>query len=471
MVQLYTHTFGQEVKDIKKLPGAGSNRQYFRIYGQDGSTCIGVKGDNPEENHTFLALAEHMYHKGLSVPKIYAVSEDKVMYLQEDLGDTTIFDLIKTAKMEGNAWNSKVTSLLHTILSELPKIQFLCADGFDFNNCYREKDFTSMNIRWDLNYFKYCFLKLTGITFDELKLEDDFNRLEEVLLSSYDRKNTNSFLYRDFQSRNVLIKDNKPYYIDFQGGYKGPFYYDIASFLWQVRAEYPEELRYSLLDTYYKALQPYYNIDAATFNNNLEHYIVFRLLQVLGAYGYRGLHEHKSMFITPITQALKEIIKFNEGSYLHQLLTQVASLPQFQEHPTEGQLVVRVTSFSYKKGIPEDYSGNGGGFVFDCRAPLNPGRYPEYKSMTGLDKQVIDFLESTDSMPSFIRNVYGLVDPAVETYLNRGFTSLMINCGCTGGQHRSVYCAQHVADHLADKYPNAKIILTHREQGIYKEYN
>lgn len=471
MISLYTQTFGQEPKEVKKLAGAGSNRQYYRITGHDGLTVVGVKGDDLRENHSFVALARQMYGKGLSVPRIIAVSDDESIYLQEDLGSTSLYDLIERAKKNNDAWNDSLSALLHAIMHDLPRIQFLTADGFDFENCYREKVFCDMSIRWDLNYFKYCFLKLTGITIDELKLEAEFDQLEQTLLSTADMAEAHCFLYRDFQSRNVMVKDGKPYYIDFQGGYRGPFYYDVASFLWQARAAYPEALREALLDTYIEALHPFYPIDGATFRENLSHYVFFRMIQVLGAYGLRGLHEKKTMFITPIARTLTELLKFGHYPYIHSLLEQVAALPQFQPPTSQGKLVVRVSSFSYKKGIPDDYSGNGGGFVFDCRAPHNPGRYAEYKNLTGLDQPVIDFLESNSSMPDFIQHVYALVDPAVETYLSRGFTSLMVSFGCTGGQHRSVYCAQHLADHLSAKYPDARIILNHREQGMYNEYN
>lgn len=471
MVQLYTKTFGQKPIEVKRLSGAGSNRQYYRITGSNGSTVIGVIGENQKENHAFLALAKQMYAKGLNIPKVIAATDDEMIYIQEDLGDTSIYDLIEKGKKEGDPFNGNVIETLQKIISDLPKIQFETAEGFDFSNCSREQEFCPMVIRWDLNYFKYCFLKLTGLHIDEMKLEAEFNLLEKALLDAADMEHTKSFLYRDFQSRNVMIKDGEPFYIDFQGGYRGPFYYDVASFLWQARAAYPEDLRNSLISSYLKALQPYYIIEESEFKKNLRHFVFFRLLQVLGAYGFRGLHEHKTMFIAPIAQALSQLLKFEEYPYIHSLIADASALPQFQQQPAKGRLVVRITSFSFKKGIPEDYSGNGGGFVFDCRAPHNPGRYAEYKKLTGLDQPVIDFLESTDSMPNFLRNVYGLVEPAVETYISREFTSLMVNFGCTGGQHRSVYCAQHLADHLATKYPEAKIILTHREQGIYKEYN
>lgn len=470
MIQLYTQTFGQKPNEVKQLSGAGSNRQYYRLVGSEGNSVIGVIGENQKENHAFLAIAKQMYSKGIKVPKILAVSADEMIYLQEDLGDISIFNLIDKAKKDDHPWDADITGLLHQIMRDLPKIQFETASGFDFTNCVRESVFSPMVIRWDLNYFKYCFLKLTRLPIDEMKLEEEFFLLENALMSAFD-VDAKTFLYRDFQSRNVMIKDNKPYYIDFQSGYHGPLYYDVASFLWQARAAYPNDLRESLVDTYLESLQQYYKIDKEDFKQKLQYYVFFRLLQVLGAYGFRGLYEHKTMFIAPIAQALSQLLELNLYPYLHSLLTEVAQLPQFAPQPTMGRLTVRITSFSYKKGIPEDYSGNGGGFVFDCRAPHNPGRYAEYKKLTGMDQPVIDFLESNDSMPQFMRNVYGLVDPAVETYISREFTSLMVNFGCTGGQHRSVYAAEHLAQHLAEKYPEARIILKHREQGVNREYN
>ena len=428
--ELYIQTFGQEPLEVKKLSGAGSNRQYYRIVGSDGHTVVGVKGDDKRENHSFVMLARQMHGKGLNVPEVFAVSADETIYLQEDLGSTSLYDVIVQTKKNTDEWNGNLKDLLESVMRDLPRIQFLTADGYDFENSCREKVFCDMSIRWDLNYFKYCFLKLTGVTVDEIRLEQEFDLLSQTMLSAADMCQTQSYLYRYFQSRNVLVKDGKPYYIDFQGGHCGPVYYDVASFLWQARAGYPESLREALIDTYVESLQPFMKIDGATFRANLAHFVFFRLLQVLGAYGLRGLHEKKTMFITPIAKTLSELLKFESYPYIHSLLEQVY-----------------------------------------CRAPNNPGRYDEYKKLTGLDQPVIDFLENNSTMPEFIQHVYGLVDPAVETYLSRGFTSLMVNFGCTGGQHRSVYCAQHLADHLAEKYPEAKIVLNHREQGISEEYN
>lgn len=471
MLELFRHLFGESPVSVKQLTGAGSNRDYYRLTSSDGKSVIGVRGVNPKENHAFLTIGRQMSEKGIAVPNIISVSTDETCYLQEDLGDISLYSLIEKSKKEGRGWDENLVNILHNVMQDLPHIQFETANGFDFSNCVREEVFSSMTIRWDLNYFKYCFLKLTGIEFDEMRLEKVFMELEDSLLSISESITVPTFLYRDFQSRNVMIYENKPYYIDFQGGYNGPIYYDVASFLWQTRAAYPESLRKSLIDTYLESLTHYYNINKNQFIESLNLFVYFRLLQVLGTYGYRGLHEHKTIFVEPIIQTLQQIINLNKFAYITEILSKVAELPQFKQQNMKDSLIVRITSFSYKKGIPEDYSGNGGGFVFDCRATYNPGKYPEYKQLTGLDQPVIDFLESEESMLNFISHVFSIVDPAVETYIKRGFSSLMVNFGCTGGQHRSVYCAQHLAEHLATKFTKAKILLCHREQNIEKHYN
>jgi len=532
--QLYKTFFGQEPARIKLLSGSGSNRRYYRLWHgmePDAGSVIGVIGENQKENHAFLALASQMLKQGLSVPRVFIASEDEMRYLQQDLGTVSLYDIISKTESRTEA-----EPLLKQVMHDLPGLQFRTAKDFDFkNNCTREPRFCGQTIRWDLNYFKYCFLKLTGIPFDEMQLEAEFEKLTTALLDCNSEDEKWGFFYRDFQSRNVMVDEGKPVYIDFQGGYEGPIYYDVASFLWQTRANFAPELREELLTDYVDALQDYQTMSTRVFRHRLRVFVFFRLLQVLGAYGFRGLYEKKTMFQTPIRQTLRQLVNmtekdsepafrnctlkagqnatltalFGEGfidgnwgpddsagcnisddgfmdetqpaidrfeleedcPYLCQLLREIVQLEMFKEPATDGQLTVRITSFSYKKGIPTDYSGNGGGFVFDCRAPHNPGRYAEYKELTGLDQPVIDFLEGNPEMPAFVQNVYNLVDPAVETYLRRGFTSLMVSFGCTGGQHRSVYAAQHLADHLAQKYPAAHIVLEHREQQIYQEYN
>lgn len=336
----------------------------------------------------------------------------------------------------------------------------------DFSYCYPLAEFNRRSILWDLNYFKYCFLKTTGLEFQENLLEDDFEHMADALPQIQPQV----FMYRDFQSRNVMLREGKPYFIDFQGGRKGPFYYDVASFLWQAKANYPDSLRQELIDEYLDALQPYHTIGKEQFLATLRHFVLFRTLQVLGAYGFRGYFEKKAHFIQSVPYAIENLRQlletdFPEYPYLCLVLRKLTELPQFASVRNRRKLTVRVMSFSYKKGIPEDPSGNGGGYVFDCRAVHNPGKYEQYKQLTGRDKPVIDFLEQDGEILRFLEHVDALVDAHVQRFLERGFTNLSICFGCTGGQHRSVYSAEHVARHLNEKF-GVRIQLIHREQHI-----
>ena len=302
--------------------------------------------------------------------------------------------------------------------------------------------------------------------FQEDRLEDDFQKMSDVLL----RDTSPTFLYRDFQSRNVMIKDGEPWFIDFQGGRKGPVYYDVASFLWQAKANYPEDLRNELLADYLQALRKYTEVDEEHFFSQLRHFVLFRTLQVLGAYGFRGYFEKKPHFIQSVPFAinnLRQLLKndYPEYPYLCSVLRELTGLTQFRDDIQKRMLEVKIVSFAYKKGIPNDPSGNGGGFVFDCRAINNPGKYERYNHFTGLDEPVIRFLEEDGEITQFLEHVYTIVDASVKRYLDRGFTNLMISFGCTGGQHRSVYSAQHLAEHLHSKF-GVKVDLTHREQNI-----
>ena len=461
--KLYRAYTGVPAKNITELPSAGSNRRYFRLTG--AQKMVGVYGTSVDENKAFLYMAEHFRKNGLPVPEVYIVSEDSTCYLQEDLGDTLLFQAIEKGRATG-VFSEKEKELLRKTIRLLPAIQFAGAEGFDFSRCYPQVEFNQRSVLWDLNYFKYCFLKATGIEFQEDKLEDDFQKMCDVLL----RGSFATFMYRDFQSRNVMIKGGQPWFIDFQGGRKGPFYYDIASFLWQAKAKYPDSLRKELLQEYIGALREYQPIDEPYFYSRLRHFVLFRTLQVLGAYGFRGYFEKKPHFIQSVPYAianLRELLKeeYPEYPYLSKVLHELTELKQFADDLNKNQLTVRVMSFSYKKGIPEDPTGNGGGYVFDCRAVHNPGKYERYKSLTGLDEPVIAFLEEDGEILHFLDNVYALVDASVKRYMERGFSNLSVCFGCTGGQHRSVYSAQHLAEHLNRKF-GVKVELVHREQNI-----
>lgn len=463
LAQLYQSYTGEAPTSIEPLPGAGSNRKYFRLKGKE--SLIGVYGTSTEENRAFIYMARHFSQKGLPVPRILAEAADQSAYLQDDLGDISLFQFIKQGRESGN-FSDEETNILKRTIRLLPQIQFEGSKDMDFSYCYPLATFNHRSVLWDLNYFKYCFLKATGLEFQENLLEDDFERMADTLLQIEPQV----FMYRDFQSRNIMIREEKTYFIDFQGGRKGPFYYDVASFLWQAKANYPDSLRQELLDDYLDALRPYHAIDKEQFLTTLRHFVLFRTLQVLGAYGFRGYFEKKAHFIQSVPYAIENLRQlletdFPEYPYLCLMLRKLTELPQFASIRNRRKLTVRVMSFSYKKGIPEDPSGNGGGYVFDCRAVHNPGKYEQYKQLTGRDKPVIDFLEQDGEILQFLEHVDALADAHVQRFLERGFTNLSICFGCTGGQHRSVYSAEHVAHHLNEKF-GIRIRLIHREQHI-----
>ena len=465
--KLYCTYTGHEPEAIEELPSSGSNRRYFRLTGTP--TLIGVSGTSLEENQAFLYMADHFRKKGLPVPQVVAKSDNDAFYLQEDLGDTLLFNAIEKGR-KTSVFDEEEKQLLRKTMRLLPAVQFSGADGMDFSYCYPQSEFNSRSILWDLNYFKYCFLKATGMEFQEDRLEDDFQKMSDVLL----RSSSATFMYRDFQSRNVMIKDGEPWFIDFQGGRKGPFYYDIASFLWQAKAKYPDSLRQELLQEYIEALRKYQPIDEPYFYSQLRHFVLFRTLQVLGAYGFRGYFEKKPHFIQSVPYAignLRELLKeeYPEYPYLCKVLRELTGLKQFTDDLKKRQLTVKVMSFAYKKGIPDDPTGNGGGYVFDCRAVNNPGKYERYKLFTGLDEPVITFLEEDGEILRFLDHVYALVDASVKRYMERGFSNLSVCFGCTGGQHRSVYSAQHLAEHLNKKF-GVKVELVHREQNIERTF-
>ena len=464
---LFQTCTGQQAEHIQALPSSGSNRRYFRLQSASRS-LMGVVGNNPEENRAFLYLSRHFREKGLPVPEVVAVSEDQMAYLQEDLGTSGLFEAVAPGREKGS-YSEEETRLLCQALEELPRLQFAGAEGLDWQQCMYEA-FNARMVDFDLNYFKYCFLKATGLEFNEERLQDDFERLKANLLM----EESNTFMHRDFQARNIMIKDGKPWIIDFQGGRRGPIYYDVASFVWQARSRFPEATKKKLLEAYLKALRQFQEVDQAHFYSRLRLFVLFRTLQVLGAYGFRGLFERKAQFISSIPPAMDNLrgllqTPFTDYPYLNSLLEQIVALPRFRETVPEepGKLLVHIYSFSLKKGVPEDLTGNGGGYVFDCRAIHNPGKYERYRKSTGMDADVIRFLEEDGEVTTFLESVYKLVDAHVQRFLERGFTHLQVSFGCTGGQHRSVYCAEHLAAHLKAKF-DIPILVTHRERNIEK---
>ena len=461
---LFFEATGKKAGEQTALTASGSNRRYYRIESEDKTTSlIGVQGTSRDENHAFLYMAEHFMKKGLNVRKVLAVSDDEMNYVQQDLGNVLLFDYIAEGRKTG-VFSAPEKEMLRKTMRGLARLQVLAAEQFDFNQCYPQPEFNLRSILWDLNYFKYCFLKGVGIEFNENRLEDEFVEMTARLLSD----NDNVFLYRDFQSRNVMLKDGEPYFIDFQGGRRGPVYYDIASFVGQARAKYTTEAVDAMVDAYMDALACYRSVDRVHFVKMLQLFRVFRLLQNLGTYGYRGLFERKKAFIESIPAALGQLSKLlaeaGEFGYIRSLIDEIAALPMFVRDDSK-ELTVDVMSFSYKRGIPDDTSGNGGGFVFDCRAIHNPGRYEPYKKLTGMDAPDIEFLEKESNVAEFLENAYALVDNMVDTYKRRGFTHIQVCCGCTGGQHSSVYSAEHIARHVAEKF-GVRVVVTHKMQGV-----
>ena len=474
--QLFFEATGKRAAEQNALTASGSNRRYYRLVSEDGQTSlIGVQGTSRDENHAFIYMAEHFLKQGLSVPRVVAVSDDEMCYLQEDLGNTLLFDYIAEGRKTG-VFSAAEKEMLRKTVRGLAKFQVVAAKGFDFKQCYPQPEFNLRSIQWDLNYFKYCFLKATGLDFQEDRLENEFERLAYILL----RSEYSAFMYRDFQSRNVMIVKNAegelvPYFIDFQGGRKGPVYYDVASFLWQAKANFHPDLREELVAEYIDELQKYMPVDVEAFYDTLKHFVLFRTMQVLGAYGFRGYFEKKPHFLQSIPFAidnLRHLLKHasEDYPYLIEVLKEMTEMKQFKDVGMRKPLVVRVLSFSYKKGIPADPSGNGGGFVFDCRAINNPGKYERYQFFTGMDEPVISFLEEDGEILPFLQQAYEMVDFSVKRYMDRGFQNLMVSFGCTGGQHRSVYAAEKMAQHINEKF-GVEVQLIHREQNMERTLN
>ena len=455
------------VTRMEKIPQSGSNRIYFRLWTKDRS-YIATYNDNVRENRTFVHFSRHFRASGCPVPEIYIVNEAYTIYLQEDFGDLSLLD-----ELEKQGHTEAVLGLFRQSLQELARLQIRGDEQLDYSWSITSKEFGKQAILSDLLYFKYYFLDTLQIPYDKEKLIDDFEALS-TYLTHVDHK---YFMFRDFQSRNVMIRDGKVHFIDFQGGMKGALQYDVASLLWQAKAELSDEWKNGLLNYYMDCVESLLDktIDRVRFVSQYNGYVLIRLLQVLGAYGFRGLFERKAHFLTSIPLALRNFkwflthkqvgIVLPEFERLLGLMVDEEVISRFEPLRANENtpLVVHISSFSYRKGVPEDKSGNGGGFVFDCRGILNPGRITEFKPLTGRDKGVMDFLEQRTRMPEFLNSVYNIVDISVEDYIKRDFESLTISFGCTGGQHRSVYAADALARHLRNKF-HVKIALQHIEQ-------
>ena len=454
------------VSRIEKIPQSGSDRIYFRIYCTDAKTFIATYSNNIKENDAFIYFSKHFKKIGAPVPEIYAVNKEHNIYIQEDFGDDSLLQVL-----EHNGKNEVSFSLFKKSLKVLAHLQINGDKNLDYTQCITSKEFGQQAILSDLLYFKYYFLDTLKIPYDKEKLIQDFDAISNYL-AHVDHK---YFMFRDFQSRNVMVHHNDVHFIDYQGGMKGALQYDVASLLWQAKANLSDEWKEQLLHYYMDCVEEQMDkpLDRTIFSNQYNGYVLIRLLQVLGAYGFRGLFERKAHFLTSIPLALQNLkwflnnkkigISFPTFENLLELVVADDTIKQFEttKAAENTQLLVKINSFSYlKNGYPKDETKNGGVFVFDCRGILNPGRIEEYKTQTGQDKPVKDFLEQQTLMPKFLNSIYDIVDIAVEDYIKRGFESLEINFGCTGGQHRSVYAAEAVTRHLRNKFA-VKTVLTH----------
>jgi len=463
---LFEKHFHLPVEQVQPVQGelGGSGRKIIRLTAK-GISAIGILYGVREENVAFLEFSRHFRRHGLPVPEIYGEDLEHGAYLEEDLGDTSLFELLSRNR-SGETIAAHVVAAYRDVIATLPRFQIEAGRDLNYKLCYPRGSFDRQSISWDLNYFKYYFLRLAGISFSEQALEDDFSRLTKFLLSAQ----RDFFLYRDFQSRNIMLRDGEPYFLDYQGGRKGALQYDVASLLYDAKADLPPELRQQLLDHYLEKLQAFVDLKPEAFLHHYYAYVYVRIMQALGAYGFRGFYERKVHFLQSVPYALKNL------RWLLHNITLPVELPTLMQafHSMLGSekllglasdadnLVVRVFSFSFHRGLPKDDSGNGGGFVFDGRSLPNPGREERFKALTGKDAPVIEYLNQQESAHQFMASVMSLVDASIANYQQRGFKHLMVSFGCTGGQHRSVYLAEQLAKRLRGRSA-IEVVVTHRE--------
>jgi aminoglycoside/choline kinase family phosphotransferase len=464
--KLFQNWCGVMPASIKPLPQSGSDRLYFRLTNGDLS-AIGAFNPILKENEAFIHFTEHFHKARLSVPDILGKDLSNNCYLLEDLGDITLYDFV--SKHPGSP-DEETIDLYKKTLRGLLDFQLKGHEGFNYKLCFPRDRFDAQAMKWDLNYFKYYFLKLAGIPFDEQLLEHDFDNFTGYLSEA----DGNYFMYRDFQSRNVMIKDGEPWFIDYQGGRMGALQYDLASVLYQAKAQLPQTVRDHLFDFYLQNLSEKRKIDKQEFISQFHAFLLIRILQVLGAYGYRGYYEKKVYFIQSIPFALENLkylsTRVDYSKRFPELWKALTfMLEQLEVSPSalsEDKLNISINSFSYKKGLPHDPTSNGGGFIFDCRILPNPGRLEAYKKLTGRDEPVIEYLEQQQEIEPFIQEIFKLAHQGVANYQQRNFHHIMFSFGCTGGQHRSVYGAERLCAYLNCNYTNINIILNHREQNF-----
>jgi aminoglycoside/choline kinase family phosphotransferase len=468
LIKLFEDWADEKALNFSPLPESGSYREYYRISGP-GKVAIGAYNSDRKENRAFLGFSKYFFNLGLPVPEIYTADEEKKVYLEQDLGNITLYAWLTEVRKQ-SGFTGEITGVYKEIIEELIRFQVAGVKGIDYKLCYPRANFDKQSMLWDMHYFKYYFLKLAKIPFDEQNLEDDFQSLADFLLEA----DCNYFLYRDFQSRNVMLLKGKPYFIDYQGGRKGALQYDLASLLYDAKAEIPELIREKLLDYYIKDINKVIRVEPDIFRHYYYGYVFIRIMQALGTYGFRGFYERKNHFLQSIPFAVKNLdyllssidlpLKIPALKNAFQQLIRSERLVNITRQNSK-KLTVSVNSFSYQRGIPVDVTGHGGGFVFDCRAVNNPGRLEKFQHLTGMDKEVKNFLDNEKEMKEFLENTKKLVDQTVKKYQERNFANLMVSYGCTGGQHRSVYAADKMAEHLKEKY-DINVIVQHHGQDF-----
>ncbi len=471
LIGLYRDRFGQAPSAVVALAGDGSSRAYRRLLGPGGESVIGVMGPDQEENRAFLSFTRAFRGIDLPVPEIVADDEEGGVYLLEDLGDTTLFDALEEARAgAGGEFPAAMAAVYGEVVRWLPLFQVRGGRVVDYSVAYPREAFDRRSILWDLNYFKYHFLKLAHVPFSEARLEHDFETLIEFLLEA-EREH---FLYRDFQSRNVMLHEDSPRFIDYQGGRRGALPYDIASLLYDAKADLPPDLRETLLETYIEALAEETVVDRERFRLMYSGYVLVRIMQALGAYGYRGFFERKPRFLRSVPFAARNLRALLDDGLplsvpeLERVFGHIAASWSAPDAvPSHTGLTLHLFSFSYRRGYPDPVDGHGGGFVFDCRSVPNPGREPEYRGLTGLDASVVRFIERNPASETFWSSVRDLAEAHVSDYLRRGFESLTVSFGCTGGQHRSVYFAERLAAHVSGVFPEVRVRVRHREEPYW----
>jgi aminoglycoside/choline kinase family phosphotransferase len=473
---LFEQHFHAPAERVEPLQGqlGGSGRRIIRLAGANFS-AIGILYDVREENAAFLEFSRHFRRYALPVPEIYAEDLSQGAYLEEDFGDTTLFEFLSKNR-SGESVAPEAVRAYRKAVAVLPRFQIEAGRDLNYKASYPRGSFDRQSIAWDLNYFKYYFLRLAGVPFNEQALEDDFGRLTKFLLTA----NRDYFLYRDFQSRNIMLRDGEPFFLDYQGGRKGALQYDIASLLYDAKADLPPELRQQLLDHYLDSVAGFIELDRDAFMRHYYAYVYIRIMQAFGAYGYRGFYERKPHFLQSVPYALKNLrwlvhnaelpialptlmdaFKNMLGSEKLLRLGREAKDLAACETP---KLTVQISSFSFHRGgPPKDASGNGGGFVFDCRSLPNPGREERFKALSGKDAPVSEYLDQQESVHHYLASVISLVDASVSNYQSRGFNNLLVSFGCTGGQHRSVYLAEQLAKHLRERN-GVNVVVEHLQR-------